>query len=155
MGPSTNARDLTFTEDGLAAVGVQGSFVDPFLKQTWPLPALPSLRVPPLALLPTPAHRTVLTRDTAQRNPAQAALAGLAESTNQPDPVTARGTVDSARYGHALRARRLVGVRGAGLTHDGLYYVRRVTHSLAPGSYTQSFQLSREGTGPITPAVIP
>jgi len=111
--------------------------------------------VPPLALSPTPARRTTLTRDTAQQNPARAALSGLAESTNAPDAVTARGTVDTARYGHALRARRLVGVRGAGLTHDGLYYVRRVSHSLAPGSYTQSFELSREGTGSITPAVIP
>jgi hypothetical protein len=155
MGPATNARGLSFSQDGLAPVGVEGSFVDPFLKRTWPLPTLPPIKVPPLALSPTPARRTTLTRDTAQQNPARAALSGLAESTNAPDAVTARGTVDTARYGHALRARRLVGVRGAGLTHDGLYYVRRVSHSLAPGSYTQSFELSREGTGSITPAVIP
>src|SRR3712207_8587317 len=47
------------------------------------------------------------------------------------------GTVETARYGHALRARRLVGVRGAGRTYDGLYYVRRVTHSIERGSYRQ------------------
>ena len=153
MGASTTARDVSFSQDGLAPVGVQGSFVDPFLKLMWPLPQLPSLNVPPLALTPTPAARTVLTRDTAQRNPAQAALAGLATATNTPDAVTAHGSVDNARYGHALKPRRLVGVRGAGFSYDGLYYVRSVTHTIERGSYTQRFELSREGTGSITPAV--
>jgi hypothetical protein len=155
LGPRTTARDVTFSNDALAPVGVKGSFVDPLLKLTWPLPALPPIKVPPLALVPGAAHRTQLTRDTAQRNPASAALAGLARSTGAPDPITASGTVDTARYGHALRARRLVGVRGAGLTYDGLYYVRRVTHSIERGSYRQQFELTREGTGSITPAVIP
>ena len=54
-----------------------------------------------------------------------------------------------------LRARRLVGVRGAGLSYDGLYYVRRVTHRLERGRYTQCFSLSREGTGPTLPVVVP
>jgi hypothetical protein len=155
MGPATNASNLSFSEDGLAPVGVQGSFVDPLLKQTWPLPALPPIKVPPLSLVPTPASRTVLTRDTAQRNPASAALAGLAQATSAPDAVSASGTLDTARYGHALRARRLVGVRGAGVTFDGLYYVRRVTHSIERGGYRQSFEASREGTVSITPAVLP
>jgi hypothetical protein len=155
MGPATTARNLSFSQDGLAPVGVQGSFVEPFTKMSLPLPQLPSLKVPPLALSPTPPVRTVLTRDTAQRNPAQAALAGLATATNAPDSVSANGMVDTARYGHALRARRLVGVRGAGLSYDGFYYVRRVTHTIERGSYTQQFEASREGTGSLTPAVLP
>lgn len=155
MGASTTAHDVSFSQDALAPVGVQGTFVEPFLKTSIPIPQLPSLKVPPLALSPTPASRTVLTRDTAQRNPAQAALAGLATSTNQPDAVTASGTIDTAHYGHALKARRLVGVRGAGLSYDGLYYVRSVTHTIERGSYTQQFRLSREGTGSLTPAVVP
>ena len=153
MGPATTARGVSFTQDGLAPAGVQGTFVDPLLKKTWPRPQLPSLKVPPLALSPTPAARTVLTRDTAQRNPASAALAGLAAATNTPDSVTAHGSIDTARYGHALKPRRLVGVRGAGFSYDGLYYVRSVTHTLERGSYTQRFELSREGTGSSTPAV--
>ena len=155
MGASTNATGVSFSLDGLAPVGVQGSFVDPILKRSWPLPALPPLKVPPLALVPAAAHRTRLERETAQRNPAQAALAGLAAATNAPDAVTARGTLDTARYGHVLRPRGIVGLRGAGFTHDGLYYVRSVTHSLARGSYTQQFELSREGTGSLTPTVLP
>ncbi len=155
MGAATNVRGLSFSQDGLAPVGVKGSFVEPFLKLTLPLPQLPSLKVPPLAASPTPPARTVLTRDTAQRNPAQAALAGLATATNAPDAVQARGTIDTPRYGHALKARRLVGVRGAGLSYDGFYYVRSVTHTIERGSYSQSFVLSREGTGSLTPAVVP
>jgi hypothetical protein len=155
LGGSTTARDVSFSQDALAPVGVQGSFVEPFLKTSIPIPQLPSLKVPPLALSPTPASRTVLTRETAQRNPAQAALAGLATAMNAPDAVTANGTVDTARYGHALKARRLVGVRGAGFSYDGFYYVRGVTHTIERGSYTQQFSLSREGTGSLTPAVLP
>lgn len=83
MGAATTARELSFSQDGLAAVGVNGRFVEPITKLSLPLPQLPSLKVPPLALARTPAARTVLTRDTAQKNPAQAALAGLAAATNE------------------------------------------------------------------------
>jgi hypothetical protein len=44
-----------------------------------------------------------------------------------------------------LRARQLVGVRGAGLAFNGLYYVRRVTHTIKRGEYKQNFSLSRNG----------
>jgi len=42
-------------------------------------------------------------------------------------------------------------VRGVGFSYDGLYYVRRVTHSFQRGEYTQRFYLSREGTGSLLP----
>jgi hypothetical protein len=155
MGASTTAHGVSFSQDGLAPVGVKGTFVEPFTKMSLPIPQLPPLKVPPLALVPTPAKRTVLTRDTAQKNPAQAALAGLAAATNSPDAVTAQGSIDAARYGHALRARKLVGVRGAGFSYDGFYYVRSVTHTIERGKYSQQFSLSREGTGSLTPAVLP
>jgi hypothetical protein len=54
-----------------------------------------------------------------------------------------------------LRARELVGVRGAGITYDGLYYVKSVTHNLQRGSYTQNFTLAREGLISLTPVVVP
>jgi hypothetical protein len=52
-----------------------------------------------------------------------------------------------------LRAHQLVGVRGAGTTYDGMYYVRTVTHNLKKGEYKQSFTLSRDGLVSQTPAV--
>lgn len=59
------------------------------------------------------------------------------------------------RYGHILRARMLVGVRGAGLTYDGMYYVESVTHNIKRGEYKQSFTLSRDGVVSQTPVVMP
>ena len=53
------------------------------------------------------------------------------------------------------RARKLVGVRGVGTSYDGFYFVRRVTHTLRPGEYRQSFTLSRDGTGALLPVVVP
>jgi hypothetical protein len=49
----------------------------------------------------------------------------------------------------------LVGVRGAGLAYDGLYYVNSVTHSLKRGEYKQNFSLSRDGLVSNTPVVAP
>ena len=49
------------------------------------------------------------------------------------------------RYGGVLRARELVGVRGAGPAFDGLYYVQSVTHKIKRGEYKQNFTLTRNG----------
>jgi hypothetical protein len=154
-GPSSNLNSLHFMEDALAPVNTSGTFVEPVTKAAIPIPQLPSLRVPPLALSPTAALRTVLMRDTSNQNPAQAATSALARATNAPDSVTGEGEIDSVRYGNALRARKLVGIRGAGLSYDGTYYVRRVTHTITLGDYKQNFTVSREGTGSLLPVVIP
>ena len=36
-------------------------------------------------------------------------------------------------------------VRGAGITYDGFYYVKSVTHNLKRGEYKQDFTLTRNG----------
>ena len=63
------------------------------------------------------------------------------------------GTLDVVRYGGVLRSRMLVGVRGAGIAYDGLYYVNSVTHNIKRGDYTQSFSFSRDGLISPTPIV--
>lgn len=155
MGASTNVTSLSFAVDSMEPVGTEGTFVEPFFKTSLPIPSLPSLKVPPLASGAVPARRTVKTRDTANQNVAKAATSALAAATNAPDAVTGQGTLDAARYGRVLRARRLVGVRGAGLSYDGLWYVRGVTHKIQKGSYMQEFRISREGLGTTTPVVMP
>jgi hypothetical protein len=153
LGASTNVKSLNFSNDALALLGTRGVFVEPISKQSIPIPALPSLKVPPLAASPSTPNRIRLKRDTANQSPTGAATSALAAATNAPDPVTANGEVDGVRYGHALRARKLVGVRGAGLSYDGFWYVRSVTHTVSRTDYSQSFQLSREGTLALTPVV--
>jgi hypothetical protein len=139
-------------------VGTQGAFVEPLTKIAIPIPSLPSLRMPPLASSPAPARRTVQLRQSANQSPIQAALAAVSTVTTAPEAVRGEGEVDTIRYGSVLRARRLVGVRGAGRSYDGFYYVRRVTHTIERGQtarYTQRFTLSREGTGTLAPVVRP
>ncbi|HEX2030252.1 MAG TPA: hypothetical protein VHL78_02470 [Actinomycetota bacterium] len=155
MGPATNVRQLRFSEDALAPVAAEGTFTEPITKTTLPIPPLPTLKVPPLALSPTPARRTVLLRETSKANPAQAATAAVAAATSAPDSVTGSAEIDTVRYGGVLRARKLVGVRGAGYSNDGFYYVRSVTHTIRRGDYRQSCTLSREGTGALLPVVRP
>jgi hypothetical protein len=67
--------------------------------------------------------------------------------------VSASGSLDVLRYGRVLKARSLVGVRGAGLAYDGLYYVQGVTSTLKRGEFKQRFNLTRNGLISITPRV--
>jgi phage protein D len=40
-----------------------------------------------------------------------------------------------------------VGLRGAGYSYDGYYYINSVTHTINRKEYKQSFNLTRDGTG--------
>lgn len=142
MDHASNIESLSFSADGNAAelpyahVRVAGFPV--------PVPA-PNVGLlkPPLSARPlVPTH--VKPRET-ERLPLPGVLGALLAGRGGVDPVTASGTIDVSRYGQPLVARSLVGVRGAGLAYDGLFYVRSVTHTLGRGSWKQSFQLSRDG----------
>ncbi len=52
------------------------------------------------------------------------------------------------------KARQLVGVRGASILYNGLYYVKKVDHKIKRGSYKQSFELSRNGLISTIPKVV-
>src|SRR6185295_7255507 len=64
--------------------------------------------------------------------------------------ISGSGSVNVMRYGTPLKAGRLVDVKGAGVPHDGLHYVRSVTHSIKPGEYKQSFTLTRNAFEPLS-----
>jgi len=116
---------------------------------------LPNLNIfkPPLGARPTlPAKVEFpdsLTKESVP-NVVNKVLGILARSS---DAITVQGSLDVMRYGGVLRNRMVVGVRGAGLAYDGLYYVNNVTHSIKRGEYKQSFQLSRDGLISNTPKV--
>jgi len=98
---------------------------------------------PPLgSVVPTP-QKTVPLPYTAKLTPAQALMAGYAKAAETADIVTGDGTISVLRYGGILQARQLVGVRGAGLAFDGLYYVDSTKHQIKLGEYKQSFTLKR------------
>ena len=90
---------------------------------------------------------------TAKYSFAKAYMQGLAKAVGSADVVTGDGTLDVVRYGQILRARSLVGVRGAGLAYDGMHFVDSTTHNLKAGEYKQSFVLKRNALITNTPLV--
>ncbi len=153
---NSNVTSLNFSYDGLARSTYITTIQEQISKLPIPIP-IPDIDPlkPPLAVKPAPALRVDLTADTAKLNPVEALGRAVARASASADAVTAQGQLDVARYGHILRARSLVGVRGAGLAYDGLYYVKSVTHNIKRGEYTQSFTLARNGLISITPEVVP
>lgn len=154
MDAHTNVESLNFSFDPTKGVLPVVFIQNQMTRVPIPIP-IPNLNPlqPPLGLLSTPLANIKMMKDTAKMNPMQAISAGLAEAKKSQDAVTASGSLDVLRYGRILRPRKLVGVRGAGVAYDGLYYVSSVTSTLARGKFTQSFNLSRNGLISITPTV--
>jgi hypothetical protein len=156
MDAHTNVESMTFSLDGLAKKVVVFTILDPITHKVpipIPVPDVSILR-PPLGARLTPPSRIEFANDGAAQNPLKAAqkiLGMLFESSSA--AVSVSGSLDVLRYGHVLRSRMLVGVRGAGIAYDGLYYVDSVTHNLKRGEYKQSFQLSRDGLISLTSKV--
>ena len=152
----SNVEQLTFSYDGTAREQPTVRIQIPLTKLSIeiPVPEISVLR-PPLALRPAMALKKTVLPDTAKQDPAQAAAQALAMAAQSADAITGSGQLDVLRYGQVLRPRELVGVRGAGLAYDGLFYVKSVTHNLKRGAYTQNFTLAREGLISLTPVVVP
>jgi hypothetical protein len=147
MGPYSNVEaPLNFDFNSLDPVEPEVRFIDYANYQTISVPPL-TTSLPPLAAQSATPMRRSIARDSARLNLPRARLRSETLSQRSASAVNATGEVDTARYGSVLRPRRLVGVRGAGEKHDGLYYVKQVTHRIRPGEYKQSFTLEREGLG--------
>ena len=154
MDALTNVESLSFSFDPTKGVLPIVFIQNQMTRVPIPIP-IPNLNPlqPPLGALPTPIANLKILKDTAKLNPMQAILRGLAEARKSQDSVSAQGSLDVLRYGRVLKARGLVGVRGAGVAYDGLYYVESVTSTLKRGEFKQSFNLTRNGLVSITPKV--
>lgn len=153
----TNVESLSFSLDGTAKKIIVMTVMDPVSRRIpipVPIPNLSILR-PPMGARPTLPARVEFPDDAAHLNPSDAANKALSILLGANDAITASGSLDVLRYGRVLRSRMMVGVRGAGLAYDGLYYVNSVTHSLKRGEYKQNFSLSRDGLVSNTPVVPP
>lgn len=62
--------------------------------------------------------------------------------------VTGEGQIAGNQYGHVLRPRRTVTIKGVGETYSGVYYVSHVTHTFTAEGYTQSFRVKRNAIMP-------
>jgi hypothetical protein len=156
LGAQTNVTTPPrFRTDALAPVQATGEVQDPQSGKVTTVQAKASVR-PPLAAQPLSATTEVRTQRLRESGTGTASAFGRAQAEvdRSIDAVVGEGEIDGARYGSVLRPRGLVGIRGAGWSHDGLWYVRRVVHNLAPGQYRQQFTIAREGYGSTVPVVV-
>lgn len=146
MDAHTNVESLTFNFNSesktLPVILIQEQATKALIPI--PIPDITPLN-PPLGLVPPIPKNIEWITGTAKLSPVQAALIGIAKAAKSADAVSGSGSLDVLRYGHVLKARRLVGIRGAGTAFDGLYYVKSVTHNIKRGEYKQNFTLSRNG----------
>lgn len=155
MDAETNVESLSFSLDGLAKKITVLTIFDPVTRRVpivIPVPDLSILR-PPLGARLTPPAKVEYPDDLSELTPTQAVARALGIVFSASDAITGSGQLDVLRYGGILRARQVVGVRGAGVGYDGLYYVQSVTHTIKRGEYRQSFSLSRDGLISLTPVV--
>jgi hypothetical protein len=155
MDAHTNVESLSFTLNGLAKKIIVMRILDPFTSKITveiPLPNISLLR-PPLGARLTPPARVEFNDTLAKFTSDIVAQKAFGLMFNNSDAISASGSLDVLRYGRILRSRMLVGVRGAGLAYDGLYYVNSVSHAIKRGEYKQNFSLSRDGLISLTPRV--
>ena len=157
MDANTNVDSMTFSLDGLAKKILVLTVMDPVTKKIpipIPVPNI-SLLQPPLGARLTPPLKVEFPKDVSKLDPLKAVALALARTSASSHAVTASGQLNVLRYGRVLKARQLVGVRGAGIAYDGLYYVKSVTSNIKRGEFKQSFSLSRDGLISLTPRVVP
>jgi hypothetical protein len=154
MDTHTNVESLSFNFNGanttLPVVFIQNQLTK--FPIPIPIPNLNPLQ-PPLGLIPAPITNVKFLKETAKLSPMAAIMRGLAEASRSADAVSGSGSLNVTRYGRLLKARGLVGVRGAGTAFDGLYFVKSVTSTIKQGEFKQSFELTRNGLVSITPKV--
>jgi hypothetical protein len=156
MGPDTNAR-VQFSYDALKNETVAGMAMDKLTRALQSISAQAGIDNP-LALQAARAYqrgrgRALLARENIGAAVMDVISAESAAALRTEDTLVATAEINVGEYGRVLRPRRLVGLRGAGLQLDGFYYVKRVTHAIRRGTYTQRCTLTREGVGATSMAV--
>jgi hypothetical protein len=154
MDAETNVESMDFKFDAEEPVLPIVMIYPKALKIGIPVPvSLVNPLAPPMGLVPAIPKKVEIDRESARKNPGVALMAAFSRAARTADAVTVTGTLNVARYGRILKSRRTVGVRGAGMAFDGLYFVRSVKHSLSRGEYKQDFTLVRNALVSSTPRV--
>lgn len=156
MDAHTNVEKLTFNFDTSKATLPIVLLQNALTRFAIPIP-IPNINPlqPPLGAISTSISNITVLRDTAKLSPMAALSKGVAAASKSQDAVSGDGDLNVLRYGRLLKSRQLVGVRGAGVAFDGLYYVEEVTSTMKAGELKQSFRLSRNAIVSLVPAVPP
>ena len=147
MDAHSNVDSLSFSLDGMAKKIVVVTILDPLKNRIPIVVPIPNLNIfkPPLGARPTLPSKVEFPDYMSKESAPSVLNRVLGILARSSDAISVSGALDVMRYGGILQNRMLVGVRGAGLAYDGMYYVNSVTHNIKRGEYKQSFQLSRDG----------
>lgn len=148
MGAFTNVDSINFQHNALEPTLVEGRVQDRKTNKIDNLTINKSGR-PSLAKKPSlnnqTLRRTTQFKQTGHLFSTAQTRAQSITNRSVDNAVSVRGELDTVRYGALLEIRQLVGLRGVGYRHDGVYYVKEVVHKLRKGEYKQSFTITREG----------
>lgn len=147
MDVETNVQSVSCTFDADSAAM-------PIVLVENPITRIPAIPIPvglvnpldpPLGLVPPIPKSFPIVADSAKKSFPRALMWAWADQAASNRAVRAQGTIDTLRYGEALKPRRLVGLRGVGTAFDGLYFTEQVTSTMKRGEFTQNFTLVRNG----------
>jgi hypothetical protein len=147
----SNVDSISFSFDGFSKTLFMFLLYDERLPVNIPIPIpVPDVNPlsPPLGPRPPIPLRAEPLTGMAKMSLPQAIMVGLSKAARAAEVISATGSLNVLRFGQALKPRRLVSVSGAGMPHDGLHYVRSVTHDIKPGEYRQNFTLTRNAFDP-------
>jgi hypothetical protein len=148
LDAATNVSGMNFSYDGLATKQYIVTILESHSKIPIPIP-IPNLDILKASLsrhVP-PALKSEVLGEMSNKSAAEAISLVLGGLTKSAEPISVSGQLDVVRYGHVLKARQKVAVRGGGAYYDGEYSVKSVTHNIKRGEYKQSFTLRRGGVG--------
>lgn len=151
MGAWTNVQSIDFNYDASASQGFKGDSRNDAETDT-------SLQVQSpntfglTSFAKTSSASSTLRRTIRYVEPSivGALATAYAESLMQETTRSAlrvRAKLDALTYGSVITPSSQIPVRGVGDSHDGLYYVEQVDHTIARGTYTQEVIMTREGLG--------
>jgi phage protein D len=150
MGPHSNVDTIKFSYDSLAPTLVKGSIDDTETNQIKPVETSSSemKKIAKKSALVSQSKvrlKLLLQKSGYDLKKAMALAQGITDASLQ-KVATADGTLSTIRYGDLLKPHRVVGIRGAGKEFGGDWRIRKVTHRIERGKYTQDFTLSKDGT---------
>ncbi len=148
MGGFTNVDSINFQHNALEPTLVEGRVQD---RKTNEIEKVNTKRSQRPSLAKTPSlNNQILRRTTQFKQTGHLLTTAQTRAQSMTDrsvdsAISVRGELDTVRYGALLEVRQLVGLRGVGYRHDGVYYVKQVVHKLRKGEYKQGFTITREG----------
>lgn len=151
MGAWTNVQSIDFNYDASASQSFQGSSrADKETTEKLDVASSDSLGLTSFAetsSFSSTLKRTIRYIEPSVVGPLATAYAEALMRETTRSAMRVKAKIDTLMYGSVITPASQIAVRGVGDTHDGLYFVEQVDHTIERGSYIQEVVMTREGVG--------